>query len=190
MKKIIIEVIKLLVVNVIVNLIFNILVYLLKLEISEFANYLICIVKSIGIVFIGVNVLWDDMDKETLKKVLIAFTVILVVYNIFDVVKDIAEYEESINQGVPMENIQFDDTLTNRERKELQEFLETLRAASENLREYLIENRDEYYALLLRAYVIINNLITIAIYCFVAPKWFELRNQKRQNNRTVDFYKE
>ena len=98
--------------------------------------------------------------------------------------KNIAEYEEQSQSEIPQGNIQYDDTLTEREKKELQEFVGTLRRTNENIQEYLIQGREEYYAFLLRAYVVIYNLITIIIYCFVAPKWFKLQNQ---NNRTFDF---
>lgn len=190
MKKIVLEIVKLVVLSIALNIILNVIIYLFNIEISEIASYGICIIRNLCIVFMGVKILWKDMDMETLKKILIAFTVVLVAYNIFSVVKDIAEYEEQIHSEIPRGNIQYDDTLTERERKELQKFVGTLRSAAENLQEYLKQEREEYYALLLRAYVVIYNLITIIIYCFVAPKWFELQNQKNQNNRTFDFYKE
>lgn len=184
MKKIVLETIKLIVLSIALNIILNVIIYLFNIEISEIASYVICIIRNLCIVFMGIKILWKDMEMETLKKILIAFTVVLVAYNIFYVTKNIAEYEEQIQSEIPQGNIQYDDTLTERERKELQEFVGTLRSASENLQEYLIQGREEYYAFLLRAYVVIYNLITIIIYCFVAPKWFKLQNQK---NRTFDF---
>lgn len=176
MKEIVKEVIRLLLVNVIINLVFNGLLDIFNLQTNELVSYLICILTSIGIVFIGVNALWKDVDIDDLKKVLIVFSIILVVYNVFYVGKEMKEYEELIDSEIPQSSIEYDNTLTNSERKQLQEIIGTLRSATETLQEYLIQERDTYYAFLFRAYIVIYNLITIIMYCFIAPKWFGLQN--------------
>ena len=65
------------------------------------------------------------------------------------------------------------DTLTEKEKKELQDFVGTLRRTNENIQEYLIQGSEEYYAFLLRAYVVMYTLIASLIDCSVAPKWFK-----------------
>ncbi len=175
MKKIVLEVIKLVVLTIALNIILNVIKYMFDLQINEIGSYVIYAIKHLCIICMGVNILWEDLDLQTVKKITICFTIVIVVYNIFYTVKAIVESEELLANDTSQSTFQYDDSLTERENEEIKEFMETLEGASQNLKQYLEEGKGEYYAQLFRIYVIIFNIITAALYCFVAPKWFDLQ---------------
>ena len=83
MKKIVLETIKLIVLSIALNIILNVIIYLFNIEISEIASYVLCILRNLCIVFMGLKRVWKDMEMDTLKKILIAFTVVRVAYHYF-----------------------------------------------------------------------------------------------------------
>ncbi len=190
MKKIVVEVIKLIVLDLALNLVTYLIKNFTHTEITEFMSYIIYLVKNSIIIYVGIKIFWKNLELETVKKIALTFMMITIVYNVFDVVKSIADYEQSLSIDFSNRTIEYDETLTQRERKELEEVSETVRKAGQNIQKYLEENREEYYAQLIRAYVVIYSIIVIVLYCFVAPKWFEIQKEKEKKNPTFDFYKE
>ena len=188
MKKIVIEVIKLIALNIVINIFINLLINFIHIEISEFVAYIIFLLKHIIIIYVGIKHFWKDLDSEAVKKISLIFMIIIIAYNIFDVAKSISEYEESLSIDFSSTPIQYDENLNSRERKELEEARETVRQAGQNIQNYMKENRDEYYALLIRVYVVIYSIIAIVLYCFVAPKWFNIQGTKNKKNQKFDFY--
>lgn len=178
MKEIVIGVIKLIILTIVLNIVINLVQSFLQIENTELISYIIYLVKNIIIIYIGIKIFWADLDLETVKKIALTFIIIIIAYNIFDVAKSIMEYEESLSTDYSNYTVQYDKTLTKKERKQLQETVETIREAGENLQNYMKEHRVEYYSLLIRAYIVIYSIILIGLYCFVAPKWFEIQRGK------------
>ena len=56
MKKIVLEIVKLVVLSIALNIILNVIIYLFNIEISEIASYGICIIRNLCIVFMGVKI--------------------------------------------------------------------------------------------------------------------------------------
>ncbi len=190
MKKVVVGVIKLIVLNIALNIVISLIRHFTQIEITEWMAYIIYLVKNSIIIYVGIKIFWKDLDLDTVKKIVLTFMIITIIYNVFDVAKSIIEYEESLSTQFSNEPIQYDETLTERERKQIDEVRETLRKAGENLQKYLKEHREEYYVQSIRAYIVVYSIILIGLYCFVAPKWFEVQKAKEQKNPTFDFYKE
>ncbi len=190
MKEIVIGVVKLIVLDLALNIVINLIQQFTQIEITELLSYIVYLVKNIIIIYVGIKIFWKDLDLETVKKIALVFMIIMIVCNVIDVVKSIAEYEEGLSMQFSNQAIQYDETLTERERKQLEEVRETLRKAGENLQKYMEEHREEYYAQSIRAYIVVYSIILIGLYCFVAPKWFEIQREKEKKNPTFDFYKE
>ena len=85
MKKIAVSVIKLIIINIILNLIINVAKFLLDIEINEIVAYIIYFVENVIILFIGVKILWQKFNVETVKKIAYILATVLVLYNIFSV---------------------------------------------------------------------------------------------------------
>ena len=94
MKKIAVSVIKLIIINIILNLIINVAKFLLDIEINEIVAYIIYFVENVIILFIGVKILWQKFNVETVKKIAYILATVLVLYNIFSVAMSITEYEK------------------------------------------------------------------------------------------------
>ena len=94
MKKIAKSVIILVIINIILNLIINVVKYLLNVEINEIVAYIIYFLENIIILVIGVKILWQKFNVETVKKIVYIFKAVLVIYNIFSVAMAMSQYEE------------------------------------------------------------------------------------------------
>lgn len=140
MKKIVVEVIKLIVLDLALNLVTYLIKNFTHTEITEFMSYIIYLVKNIIIIYVGIKIFWKNLELETVKKIALTFMMITIVYNVFDVVKSIADYEQSLSIDFSNRTIEYDETLTQRERKELEGVSETVRKAGQNIQKYLEEN--------------------------------------------------
>ena len=100
MKKIAVSVIKLIIINIILNLIINAVKYALDVEINEIVAYIIYFIENLIIIFIGVKILWQKFNVETVKKIVYIVTVIFILYNIFSVAMAITQYETITNSGL------------------------------------------------------------------------------------------
>ena len=174
MKKIAVSVIKLIIINIILNLIINVAKFLLDIEINEIVAYIIYFVENVIILFIGVKILWQKFNVETVKKIAYILATVLVLYNIFSVAMSITEYEKYLS-NINSQN----DMINYSSSEQLQEAIEQEREAE----------KDAYYALLIRSNGVIYNIIIVVLYCFVAPKWFKSQKQEVQDNK-YDFYKD
>ena len=174
MKKIAVSVIKLIIINIILNLIINVAKFLLDIEINEIVAYIIYFVENVIILFIGVKILWQKFNVETVKKIAYILATVLVLYNIFSVAMSITEYEKYLS-NINSQN----DMINYSSSEQLQEAIEQEREAE----------KDAYYALLIRSNGVIYNIIIVVLYCFVAPKWFQSQKQEGQDNK-YDFYKD
>lgn len=174
MKKIAVSVIKLIIINIILNLIINVAKFLLDIEINEIVAYIIYFVENVIILFIGVKILWQKFNVETVKKIAYILATVLVLYNIFSVAMSITEYEKYLS-NINSQN----DMINYNSSEQLQEAIEQEREAE----------KDAYYALLIRSNGVIYNIIIVVLYCFVAPKWFQSQKQEVQDNK-YDFYKD
>ncbi len=174
MKKIAVSVIKLIIINIILNLIINVAKFLLDIEINEIVAYIIYFVENVIILFIGVKILWQKFNVETVKKIAYILATVLVLYNIFSVAMSITEYEKYLS-NINSQN----DMINYSSSEQLQEAIEQEREAE----------KDAYYALLIRSNGVIYNIIIIVLYCIVAPKWFKSQKQEVQDNK-YDFYKD
>lgn len=179
MKKVVVEVIKLIVLSIILNIVTNFINYFIQFESSELVAYIIYLVKHMIIIYMGVKIFGEDLELETVKKIVLTFMIVTITYNVFFVAKSMADYEQSLSMQFSDRTIQYDETLTKRERKELEEVTETIAKAGQNIQKYLEEEKDEYYEQLIRIYVIIYSIIVIVLYCFVAPKWFVVQKSKK-----------
>lgn len=174
MKKIAVSVIKLIIINIILNLIINVAKFLLDIEINEIVAYIIYFVENVIILFIGVKILWQKFNVETVKKIAYILATVLVLYNIFSVAMSITEYEKYLS-NINSQN----DMINYSSSEQLQEAIEQEREAE----------KDAYYALLIKSNGVIYNIIIIVLYCIVAPKWFKSQKQEVQDNK-YDFYKD
>ena len=174
MKKIAVSVIKLIIINIILNLIINVAKFLLDIEINEIVAYIIYFVENVIILFIGVKILWQKFNVETVKKIAYILATVLVLYNIFSVAMSITEYEKYLS-NINLQN----DMINYSSSEQLQEAIEQEREAE----------KDAYYALLIKSNGVIYNIIIIVLYCIVAPKWFKSQKQEVQDNK-YDFYKD
>lgn len=185
MKKIAVSVIKLIIINITLNLIINAVKYALDVEINEIVAYIIYFIENLIIIFIGVKILWQKFNVETVKKIVYIVTVIFILYNIFSVAMAITQYEKyltNVNSQNSMMNYS-SSTVTG----EGQEVIENSNEIIEQERE---AEKDAYYALLIRSNGIIYNIMVIVLYCFVAPKWFKSQKQAVQDDSKYDFYKD
>ena len=189
MKEVVVGVIKLTVLTVVLNIVTNLIQDFTQIEVTEWMAYIIYLVKNIIIIYVGIKIFWKDLDLETVKKIAIGIMIVIIAFNVIYVTKSIVEYEEGLSIQFSNEPIQYDETITEREREQIDEVRETLRKAGENLQKYLKEHREEYYVQSIRAYIVVYSIILIGLYCFVAPKWFEVQKAKEQKNPTFDFYK-
>lgn len=183
MKKIAVSVIKLIIINIILNLVINVVRYLLDVEINEIVAYIIYFVENLIIVFIGVKILWQKFNVETVKKILYIVTIVLVIYNIFSVMIAITQYEKNLS------NINSQSNLTNYSSSTEIAEEEIIKDANEAMEQAREAEKDAYYTLLIRSNGVIYNIIIIVLYCFIAPKWFKSQKQEIQDNK-YDFYKE
>ena len=174
MKKIAVSVIKLIIINIILNLIINVAKFLLDIEINEIVAYIIYFVENVIILFIGVKILWQKFNVETVKKIAYILATVLVLYNIFSVAMSITEYEKYLS-NINSQN----DMINYSSSEQLQEAIEQEREAE----------KDAYYALLIKSNGVIYNIIIIVLYCIVAPKWFKSQKQEVQDNK-YGFYKD
>ena len=188
MKRIVIEVIKLIALNIVINIVTNLLINFTHIEITEFLAYIIFLLKHIIIIYVGIKHFWKDLDSEAVKKISLIFMAVIIAYNIFYTIKSISEYEYNLSADFSSDSTYYSMDLNSKERRELAEMKEIVMQASQNLQKYLEKYRDEYYALLIRGYVVIYNIIVIALYCFVAPKWFNIQSTKNKKNQKFDFY--
>lgn len=188
MKRIVIEVIKLIALNIVINIVTNLLINFTHIEITEFLAYIIFLLKHIIIIYVGIKHFWKDLDSEAVKKISLIFMAVIIAYNIFYTIKSISEYEYNLSVDFSSDSTYYSMDLNSKERRELAEMKEIVMQASQNLQKYLEKYRDEYYALLIRGYVVIYNIIVIALYCFVAPKWFNIQSTKNKKNQKFDFY--
>ena len=188
MKRIVIEVIKLIALNIVINIVTNLLINFTHIEITEFLAYIIFLLKHIIIIYVGIKHFWKDLDSEAVKKISLTFMAVIIAYNIFYTIKSISEYEYNLSADFSSDSTYYSMDLNSKERRELAEMKEIVMQASQNLQKYLEKYRDEYYALLIRGYVVIYNIIVIALYCFVAPKWFNIQSTKNKKNQKFDFY--
>ncbi len=186
MKKIIVNIIKLILVTILINIVTNFIVNFAHIEVTELISYILFLIKHAIIIYIGINFFWKDLELEDVKKITIIFMIIIIVYNIFYVLKSISDYEQSLSLDFSSQQMQYDDSLSENQRRKLNEFTETVRKAGENIQKYLEENKDEYYSQLIRVYIFIDNIIAIIIYLLIVPKMFTKELEKR--NHTFDFY--
>ena len=189
MKEIVVGVIKLIVLHIVLNIVINLIKYFIQFETTELIACIIFLVRNIVIIYVGVKFFWKDLDSETVKKIALVFMILLIAYRVIYVVNAITEYEEALAIDFSNKGIQYDETLTEREREQLEDVMETLTKAGQNVQIYLEEGREEYYIQLLRTYIVAFSIIAIGLYGFVAPKWFEKEKEKEQKNPTFDFYK-
>lgn len=185
MKKIAVSVIKLIVMNIILNLMINVVKYLLNVEINEIVAYIIYLLENIMILFIGVKFLWQKFNVETVKKIVYIFTAVLVIYNIFSVAMAMAQYEEYYSIASSRNNIMNDTSLP-----EIQNAQETVEETIRATQQQMEEEKNDYYALLIRSNGVIYNIIIIVLYCFIAPKWFKVQKKEEVQDNKYDFYKE
>ena len=146
MKKIAVSVIKLIIINIILNLIINVAKFLLDIEINEIVAYIIYFVENVIILFIGVKILWQKFNVETVKKIAYILATVLVLYNIFSVAMSITEYEKYLS-NINSQN----DMINYSSSEQLQEAIEQEREAE----------KDAYYALLIRSNGVIYNIIIV-----------------------------
>ena len=177
MKKIAISITKLIIINIIFNLIINVIKYALDLEINEIVAYIIYFIENLIIVFIGVKILWQKFNVETVKKIVYIITIIFILYNIFSVAMAMTQYEKYLSNMNSQNNM-----MNYSSSAELEEAKETMEQERE-------AEKDAYYALLIRSNGVIYNIIIIVLYCIVAPKWFKSQKQEVQDNK-YDFYKD
>ena len=189
MKEVVVGVIKLTVLTVVLNIVTNLIQDFTQIEVTEWMAYIIYLVKNIIIIYVGIKIFWKDLDLETVKKIAIGIMIVIIAFNVIYVTKSIVEYEEGLSIQFSNEPIQYDETITERERELLEDAMETITKAGQNLQNYMKELREDYYGQLLRVYVVVFNLMAIGLYGFVAPKWFEAQKAKEQKNPTFDFYK-
>lgn len=185
MKKIAKSVIILVIINIILNLIINVVKYLLNVEINEIVAYIIYFLENIIILVIGVKILWQKFNVETVKKIVYIFTAVLVIYNIFSVAMAMTQYEEYFSRASSRNNI-----MNYSSSSETMNGQETIEEAIKATQQEMEEEKNDYYALLIRSNVVIYNIIIIVLYCFIAPKWFEAQKKEVVQNNKYDFYKE
>ena len=178
MKKIAISITKLIIINIIFNLIINVIKYALDLEINEIVAYIIYFIENLIIVFIGVKILWQKFNVETVKKIVYIITIIFILYNIFSVAMAMTQYEKYLSNMNSQNNM-----MNYSSSAELEEAKETMEQERE-------AEKDAYYALLIRSNGVIYNVILVVLYCFVAPKWFKSQKQEIQDSNKYDFYKD
>lgn len=178
MKKIAISITKLIIINIIFNLIINVIKYALDLEINEIVAYIIYFIENLIIVFIGVKILWQKFNVETVKKIVYIVTIIFILYNIFSVAMAMTQYEKYLSNMNSQNNM-----MNYSSSAELEEAKETMEQERE-------AEKDAYYALLIRSNGVIYNVILVVLYCFVAPKWFKSQKQEIQDSNKYDFYKD
>ncbi len=120
MKEIVIGGVKLIVLDLALNIVINLIQQFTQIEITELLSYIVYLVKNIIIIYVGIKIFWKDLDLGTVKKIALVFMIIMIVCNVIDVVKSIAEYEEGLSMQFSNQAIQYDETLTERERKQLE----------------------------------------------------------------------
>ena len=179
MKKIAKSLIVLVIINIILNVIINIVKNSIGLEINEIVAYIIYLVENIIIAFIAVKILWQKFNVETVKKIAYILTAVLVIYNIFTVAVAMMQYENNLSRVSSQNNLMNYNS-------EITDAQETI----ESTQQHMEEEKDDYYALLIRSNGVIYNIIIIVLYCFIAPKWFKAQKQEVVPDNKYDFYKE
>lgn len=183
MKKIAKSVIVLVIINIILNVIIQTVKNLIGLEINEIVACIIYLVENIIIAFIGVKILWQKFNIETVKKIAYILTAVLVIYNIFSVAMAMMQYESNLARVSSQNNlINYNSEITNSQ--------ETIEGTMESTQQHMEEEKDDYYALLIRSNGVIYNIIIIILYCFIIPKWFKTQKQAVQDDSKYDFYKD
>ncbi len=183
MKKIAKSVIVLVIINIILNVIINIVKSSIGVEINEIVAYIIYLVENIMIAFIAVKILWQKFNVETVKKIAYILTAVLVIYNIFTVAMAMMQYENNLSRVSSQNNfMNYDSEITDSQ--------ETTEGTIESTQQSLEEEKDDYYALLIRSNGVIFNIIIFVLYCFIVPKWFETQKKEVVQDNKYDFYKE
>ena len=93
------------------------------------------------------------------------------------------QYESNLARVSSQNNlINYNSEITNSQ--------ETIEGTMESTQQHMEEEKDDYYALLIRSNGVIYNIIIIILYCFIIPKWFKTQKQAVQDDSKYDFYKD